>query len=345
MRHASQRQIVSLAIALIAGLLAPAAIVLGQGTASVVIGDELEPARLEVAPGTSVTWRNDDDERHRMRSRSGPQEFDSGNLEPGETYTFTFTIEGSYPYIDEREDDDADYHGTIVVVAAASPAGASPAGTLAASAAISLIDETFVPSSIEVATGATVTWSNDDGDDTHTVTADDGTFTSDILEGGATFRHTFSAPGTFPYACLIHPEMRATIVVSGPAVTVSPSASAGPSASASPSASAGPSASTGPPAPGSASPLAPGAPVPVAAEVSLAGRAFQPADVTVPAKAAVRWLNDDGEGHTVTAVDGSFNSGVLTVGNVFTETFETPGSFDYFCAIHPEMRGTVTVTE
>jgi plastocyanin len=47
----------------------------------------------------------------------------------------------------------------------------------------------------------------------------------------------------------------------------------------------------------------------------------------------------------VTAVDGSFNSGVLTVGNEFTETFETPGSFDYFCAIHPEMRGTVTVTE
>jgi plastocyanin len=91
--------------------------------------------------------------------------------------------------------------------------------------------------------------------------------------------------------------------------------------------------------------LAPGSPVPAAAEVSLAGRAFQPADVTVPAGAAVRWLNDDSEGHTVTAVDGSFNSGVLTVGNEFTETFETPGSFAYFCAIHPEMRGTVTVTE
>jgi plastocyanin len=123
--------------------------------------------------------------------------------------------------------------------------------------------------------------------------------------------------------------MRATLIVTGPAVAVSPAASIDLSASAAPSAS-------GSPVP--AEPLA-------AAQVSLAGRAFKPADVSVPAGSAVQWLNDDGEGHTVTAVDGSFNSGVLTVGSEFKETFETPGSYDYFCAIHPEMRGTVTVTE
>ncbi len=295
----------------------------------VIITDRLEPAILEVEPGTAVSWRNEDGERHRMRSRTAPSEFDSGNLEPGQTFSFTFTVEGSYPYIDEREDDDPDYHGTIVVTGGAPPAGASTAGTLATSVAVSMIDEAFVPSSIEVATGATVTWSNTDGDDEHTVTADDGSFTSDILEGGATFSHTFPEPGTFPYACLIHPEMRATLIVTGPAVAVSPAASIDPSASAAPSAS-------GSPVP--AEPLA-------AAQVSLAGRAFKPADVAVPAGSAVQWLNDDDEGHTVTAVDGSFNSGVLTVGNEFTEAFETPGSYDYFCAIHPEMRGTVTVTE
>jgi plastocyanin len=65
----------------------------------------------------------------------------------------------------------------------------------------------------------------------------------------------------------------------------------------------------------------------------------------VSAGDSVRWTNDDTEGHTVTALDGSFDSGVVTVGGEFVATFEAPGSFDYFCAIHPEMRGTVTVTE
>src|SRR5688572_24093818 len=45
----------------------------------------LDPMRLVVAPGTTVTWVNDASDRHRMRSHSGPTEFDSGNLEPGES--------------------------------------------------------------------------------------------------------------------------------------------------------------------------------------------------------------------------------------------------------------------
>jgi plastocyanin len=352
-RHGRRRPI---AIVLALALLLPASAALGQATATVVIDDELEPARLAIVPGTTVTWRNEDGERHRMRSQGGPADFDSGNLEPGETYAFTFTLEGTYPYLDEREDDDVRYHGTIVV----SGAGvASSPGALLSSAAVSLVDEEFVPSSIEVATGGTVTWSNDDGDDTHTVTADDGSFSSDVLEGGATYSHTFTEAGTFPYACLIHPEMRGTVVVPGPAVAVSPGATI--DASASPAATTSPAPVTSAVPTSSLAPLASAVPAPspalsavgssppadpsAATDVSLAGRAFQPADVTVPAGSAVRWLNDDTGGHTVTAVDGSFDSGVLTVGSDFTEVFEAAGSFDYFCAIHPEMRGTVTVTE
>ena len=59
----------------------------------------------------------------------------------------------------------------------------------------------------------------------------------------------------------------------------------------------------------------------------------------------VDWLNDDGEAHTVSALDGSFNSGIMNSGDAFSETFETPGTFDYICAIHPTMTGTVIVTE
>ena len=51
---------------------------------TVTITDTLDPLTLEIGLGDSVTWRNDDGERHRMRSTSGPEEFDSGNLDAGE---------------------------------------------------------------------------------------------------------------------------------------------------------------------------------------------------------------------------------------------------------------------
>ena len=46
----------------------------------------------------------------------------------------------------------------------------------------------------------------------------------------------------------------------------------------------------------------------------------------------------------VTARDGAFDSGTLGGGDVFSQTFGDSGTFDYFCAIHPSMTGTVTVT-
>jgi plastocyanin len=334
-----------LAALVAAALLLPGSIAMAQEPTLVLITDTLTPASLEVDLGTSVTWRNEDDERHRVRSREGPAEFDSGNLEPGESFTFTFSLAGSYPYRDERDDDDPAYAGTIVVRAGSGDAPGASGPVLATSGTVSLIDDSFVPPTLEIATGGTVTWSNDDGDDRHTVTSDAGAFDSGILEGGATFSQTFTEPGTYPYACLIHPEMRGTINVSGAAnegPSVLPSASAVP-----PSASADPSAAAA-----SADPLAPSAPsVPAsgstgaAVQVSMAGLEFAPAVIEVKVGESVDWINDDSVGHTVTALDGSFNSGVMGVGDSFTQTFETPGTFDYLCAIHPTMKGTVTVTE
>ena len=86
-----------------------------QSEETVVIGDGVEPASLEVAAGTVVTWRNEDDDRHRLRSREGPVEFDSGDLEPGDAFSYTFQVEGSYPYLDERDDEASEYFGTVVV--------------------------------------------------------------------------------------------------------------------------------------------------------------------------------------------------------------------------------------
>lgn len=53
--------------------------------------------------------------------------------------------------------------------------------------------------------------------------------------------------------------------------------------------------------------------------------------------------NEDAVGHTWTAVDDGFDSGTLAEGENFEFTFEETGEFNYFCSIHPEMAGTITV--
>lgn len=53
--------------------------------------------------------------------------------------------------------------------------------------------------------------------------------------------------------------------------------------------------------------------------------------------------NEDGVGHTWTAVEGGFDSGTIAEGETFEFTFDEDGEFDYFCSIHPQMEGTITV--
>jgi plastocyanin len=77
--------------------------------------------------------------------------------------------------------------------------------------------------------------------------------------------------------------------------------------------------------------------------VAISGFAFDPASLDVPVGATVTWTNDDGTQHTVTARDGSFDSGGLTQGQTFSQTFDTPGTFEYFCSFHPTMTATITV--
>ena len=55
------------------------------------------PATLTILPGTTVTWKNMSAAPHTVTSDDG-QTFDSGNIAPGGTFTFKFTVAGSYPY-------------------------------------------------------------------------------------------------------------------------------------------------------------------------------------------------------------------------------------------------------
>lgn len=70
----------------------------------------------------------------------------------------------------------------------------------------------FVPATLTVRAGSTVTWTNHD-EEPHTVVASDGSFHSPGLGTGGTFSHTFATAGTFDYVCSIHPMMHGTVVV------------------------------------------------------------------------------------------------------------------------------------
>jgi len=70
----------------------------------------------------------------------------------------------------------------------------------------------FVPATLTVRAGSTVTWTNHD-EEPHTVAASDGSFHSPGMGTGGTFSHTFATAGTFDYVCSIHPMMHGTVVV------------------------------------------------------------------------------------------------------------------------------------
>jgi plastocyanin len=71
---------------------------------------------------------------------------------------------------------------------------------------------------------------------------------------------------------------------------------------------------------------------------------YAPVNTTVAAGTWVTWSNDGQESHTVTATDGSFDSGNLDPSEGFSWYFDQPGTFQYVCSVHPWMAGTVTVT-
>jgi plastocyanin len=146
-------------------------------------------------------------------------------------------------------------------------------------------------------------------DDEHTATGSG--FDTGVINPGQVATVVLDTPGSFAYACQIHPEMTGSIGVRGEDGVV-PQAQA-----------------TAQDAPAGATP------------VRIINLSFDPAEITVPTGAAVAWTNDDSVPHTVTSVDGIFDSGIFDPGGSFSWTFDQPGTFPYVCQLHPQMQGTV----
>jgi plastocyanin len=84
-------------------------------------------------------------------------------------------------------------------------------------------------------------------------------------------------------------------------------------------------------------------PVQDARSVGIGDNFFDPPDAAVEPGTTITWTNNGARPHTVTADDGSFDSGVLNPGDSYTVAFDGQGTVTYHCTIHPEMRGSVTV--
>lgn len=79
------------------------------------------------------------------------------------------------------------------------------------------------------------------------------------------------------------------------------------------------------------------------ATVKITEFTFSPLALTVKAGTTVTWTNEDDIPHTVDATTRAFKSGVLDSDQKFSFTFTAPGTYKYFCALHPHMTGAIVV--
>lgn len=96
---------------------------------------------------------------------------------------------------------------------------------------------------------------------------------------------------------------------------------------------------------GGAEPAPAPAPGPTASatEVTIQGFAFRPNTITVPVGTTVTWMHKDSAPHTVTSREPLFDSGTIRNGDTFSYTFDQPGTYAYYCSIHPSMTAEIIV--
>ncbi len=222
----------------------------------------------------------------------------------------------------------------------------------------------FLPNSLEIRVGDTVSWSNDDSA-AHTVTSgnisdgNDGVFDSGLFMSGTTFEFTFDKAGTYDYFCMVHPWMTGKIIVNDvkEMVVTESETTAEPVMEPTTETTAEPvmeltTETTAEPVMEPTTEtihlvsIQAGASVPGCEETN---ECYLPGEITVTIGQTVTWSNDDSAAHTVTSgsvdagLTGVFDSGLFMSGTTFEFTFDKAGTYDYFCMVHPWMTGIVNV--
>jgi plastocyanin len=81
----------------------------------------------------------------------------------------------------------------------------------------------------------------------------------------------------------------------------------------------------------------------MAATVKIDNFSFEPMTLTVAVGATVTWVNNDDVPHTIVSDDKVFRSKALDTDDKFSYTFTKPGTFNYFCSVHPKMVAKIVV--
>jgi plastocyanin len=85
-------------------------------------------------------------------------------------------------------------------------------------------------------------------------------------------------------------------------------------------------------------------PLAVASTVHITDGQFDPRTVEIEVGGTVMWINDDVTAHQLeSVVPGNIHSGRIRPGSSYTRTFSAPGEYQYYCAIHNTMKGTIIV--
>jgi plastocyanin len=83
---------------------------------------------------------------------------------------------------------------------------------------------------------------------------------------------------------------------------------------------------------------------PPESKVTIDNFTFTPEVITIPKGTKLEWENNDDIPHTVVETQGKFHSPALDTEDKYAFTFNVPGTYEYFCGLHPHMKGKVVVT-
>jgi plastocyanin len=345
--------------------------VLAPPDVEIGMGDNFfDPQVIQLNIGETVRWTNNGAMPHTATADGGA--FDSGTLDPGEFFDFTFASEGVFDY-------SCIFHpgmiGTLVV-------GTPDSVTLD----IQMIGTTFNPSAAAVTAGEYVRWVNFDPM-AHTSTEISGLWDSGTLEPGDFFIYQADSVGSFDYVCSFHPGMTGSLTVNpvaditieigeyffSPAVaqiqlgqvvrwinngirvhTTTADGGSWDSDSLSP----GESFYFAFPDEGvfdytcmmhpllMKGTIVVGRPDSIAHDIRIVDFDFDPASLTVTLGDYIRWINFGAMAHTTTDTsEGLWDSGSLDPGDFFIYRANTPGTFNYVCSFHPGQDGLLIVPD
>lgn len=292
--------------------------------------------------GDTIEFTNSGERPHTVTDRGNT--FDTNAIAPGDTASVTFDVPGTYEIFCRINP--VAMNATVVVEPGEDPPDEVRVQTFDPSFHPDP-DESlrFDPPDLEIRPDTRVTVANVGGQ-SHTLTADDGSFDTGEIEPGAEegrfagdhASFVVDEEGTYSFRCLIHPdEMQGTLIVARDPVDAEPD----------------PPAPDDPPddePPDDEREIAdPGAGATDAVEVAIEDFSFVPFEVAALPGAQLTWANRGAVTHTATfdEVEGrveGLDTGTVAAGEAGTLSApEAPGSYSYLCEIHPSMRGVLVV--